>query len=43
VLECAFGHYQPIRGAIPERPRTGHDPLNREEFLLHVARGIPGR
>jgi ribosomal protection tetracycline resistance protein len=43
VLECAFGRYQPVRGAIPARPRSDHNPLNRKEYLLHVARGVPGR
>jgi len=40
VLEVTFGHYQPVRGQIPERPRTDHNPLNREEYLLHVARRV---
>ena len=22
VLEAAFGHYKPVRGDVPERPRT---------------------
>jgi ribosomal protection tetracycline resistance protein len=43
VLECAFGHYQPVRGAIPERPRTDHNPLNRQQYLLRVSRGVTGR
>jgi ribosomal protection tetracycline resistance protein len=42
VLECAFSHYQEVRGAIPERPRMDHDPLNRKEYLLRVARGVTG-
>ena len=36
VLESAFERYQPVRGAIPTRPRTDHDPLNRKEYLLRV-------
>jgi ribosomal protection tetracycline resistance protein len=40
VLECAFERYQPVRGAIPLRPRSDHNPLNRKEYLLHVARGL---
>jgi ribosomal protection tetracycline resistance protein len=40
VLEAAFGHYQPICGDIPERPRTDHNPVNREEYLLHVVRRV---
>jgi ribosomal protection tetracycline resistance protein len=43
VLEAAFGRYQPVRGVIPQRPRTGHNPLNREEYLLHVARRVAAR
>ncbi|MBX7548570.1 TetM/TetW/TetO/TetS family tetracycline resistance ribosomal protection protein [Streptomyces sp. tea 10] len=38
-LETAFDHYAPIaRGAVPERPRTDHNPLNRKEYLLNVMR-----
>ncbi|MFI6734753.1 GTP-binding protein [Nonomuraea sp. NPDC050451] len=40
VLECAFDRYQPVRGPIPERPRTDHNPLNRKEYLLHVVRRV---
>jgi len=43
VLEAGFGHYQPVRGAVPSRPRTDHNPLNREEYLLRVARRVPAR
>ena len=43
VLECAFDHYQPVRGAIPTRPRSDHNPLNRKEYLLHVTRRLAGR
>jgi ribosomal protection tetracycline resistance protein len=39
VLETAFDRYQPVRGPIPTRPRTDHNPLNRKEYLLHVLRG----
>jgi ribosomal protection tetracycline resistance protein len=39
VLECAFDRYQPVNGTIPTRPRSDHNPLNREEYLLRVARG----
>ena len=42
VLECAFGHYQPVRGTIPARPRSDHNPLNRKEYLLHVVRRVGG-
>jgi ribosomal protection tetracycline resistance protein len=42
VLESDFDSYQPVRGAIPTRPRTDHNPLNREEYMLHVARRVAG-
>jgi ribosomal protection tetracycline resistance protein len=40
VLECTFHHYQPVRGTVPTRPRTDHNPLNRKEYLLRVARRV---
>jgi ribosomal protection tetracycline resistance protein len=40
VLESTFDHYQPIRGAIPTRSRSDHNPLNRKEYLLHVLRRV---
>ncbi|HLQ56219.1 MAG TPA: translation factor GTPase family protein [Streptosporangiaceae bacterium] len=43
VLDCAFDRYQPVRGTIPTRPRSDHNPLNRKEYLLHVVRGVAGR
>ena len=43
VLEAAFGYYKPVRGDVPERPRTDHNPLNREEYLLRVARRVAAR
>jgi ribosomal protection tetracycline resistance protein len=43
VLEAAFGRYKPVRGDVPERPRTDHNPLNREEYLLRVARRVAAR
>ncbi|MFF4707849.1 GTP-binding protein [Streptomyces sp. NPDC001288] len=37
-LESAFDHYAPVtQGAVPERPRTDHNPLSRKEYLLNVA------
>ena len=42
VLESAFDHYQLVRGEVPLRPRSDHNPLNRKEYLLHVARGVAG-
>jgi ribosomal protection tetracycline resistance protein len=38
VLESAFDHYQEVRGVVPSRPRTDHNPLNRREYLLRVNR-----
>jgi ribosomal protection tetracycline resistance protein len=38
VLETAFDRYEPVRGHVPARPRTDHNPLNRKEYLLHVQR-----
>jgi ribosomal protection tetracycline resistance protein len=40
LLESAFDHYEPVRGTIPTRPRTDHNPLNRKEYLLHVVRRV---
>jgi ribosomal protection tetracycline resistance protein len=40
VLECAFAHYQSVRGTVPTRPRTDHNPLDRKEYLLHVMRRV---
>lgn len=34
---------RPVRGAVPSRPRTDHDPLNRKEYLLRVLRRTGGR
>ncbi|SNT39461.1 ribosomal protection tetracycline resistance protein [Streptosporangium subroseum] len=43
VLECAFDHYRPVRGTVPTRPRSDHDPLDRREYLLRVVRRVGGR
>ena len=40
VLESKFDSYQPVRGEIPARPRSDHNPLDRKEYLLRVARRI---
>ena len=37
-LECTFGHYQLVSGEPPTRPRSDHNPLNRQEYLRHVTR-----
>ncbi len=38
VLEFAFDHYRPVSGTVPARPRSDLNPLNREEYLMHLAR-----
>ncbi|MQA03427.1 MAG: GTP-binding protein [Streptosporangiales bacterium] len=38
VLECTFDHYAPVTDEVPCRPRTDHNPLDRKEYLLRVAR-----
>jgi ribosomal protection tetracycline resistance protein len=43
VLEAAFDRYQPVRGPLPTRPRSDHNPLNREEYLRRVVPGPAGR
>jgi ribosomal protection tetracycline resistance protein len=43
TADCAFDHYQPVRGSIPARPRTDHNPLDRQEYLRRVVRRLPGR
>jgi len=40
VLETAFDRYRQVRGAVPARRRADHNPLNRREYLLHVARRV---
>ena len=42
LLECAFDRYEPVRGAVPARPRSDHNPLNRKEYLLQVTRRVTG-
>jgi ribosomal protection tetracycline resistance protein len=38
VLETEFAGYQPVTGAVPGRPRTDFNPLNRKEYLKRVER-----
>ena len=40
VLESDFGGYRPVIGPAPTRRRTTPDPLNRDEYLLHIARRV---
>ncbi|MEU9451097.1 GTP-binding protein [Streptomyces sp. NPDC048277] len=42
-LESAFDHHAPVsRGAVPDRARTDHNPLNRREYLLKVTGRVGG-
>jgi ribosomal protection tetracycline resistance protein len=36
VLEASFGGYQPVRGTVPARPRTDHNPLDPKEYIRKV-------
>jgi ribosomal protection tetracycline resistance protein len=38
VLESSFDHYDPVRGPLPSRPRTDHNPLDRTRYLRVVKR-----
>ncbi|MDP9235210.1 MAG: TetM/TetW/TetO/TetS family tetracycline resistance ribosomal protection protein [Actinomycetota bacterium] len=38
VVGCVFDSYRTVRGANPTRQRTDHNPLNRREYLTHLAR-----
>jgi ribosomal protection tetracycline resistance protein len=40
LMEYEFGSYQPIRGKSPTRPRIDYNPLDREEYLLHLMRRV---
>jgi len=40
VVEYEFDHYEPVRGEVPERPRSDHNPLDRKEYLLHIQRRV---
>nr|WP_206441285.1 TetM/TetW/TetO/TetS family tetracycline resistance ribosomal protection protein [Streptomyces boncukensis] len=42
VLECVFDRYEPVRGTPPSRPGPALDPLDREGYLLQVARRVGG-
>ncbi len=43
VLESEFARYQPVRAAVPVRPRSGVSPLDRNEYMLHVQHRVPRR
>jgi ribosomal protection tetracycline resistance protein len=40
VLETVFERYRRVRGRVPARPRTGPNPLDREDYLLRVTRRV---
>ena len=42
VLETEFSGYEPVAGPPPTRRRTTAHPLNREEYLMHLARRVGG-
>ncbi len=41
LLDSEFARYRQLPGTVPVRRRTDHNPLSREEYLLHVHRGVP--
>ncbi|HKU18979.1 MAG TPA: translation factor GTPase family protein [Candidatus Saccharimonadales bacterium] len=38
VLEYTFDRYEPVRGAVPVRPRTDFNPLDRKEYTQHITK-----
>jgi ribosomal protection tetracycline resistance protein len=40
VLEAAFSHHRPVKGARPVRARTDANPLNLKEYLQNVSRRL---
>jgi ribosomal protection tetracycline resistance protein len=42
ILESRFAGYQPIAGPAPSRRRARPNPLNRDEYLLHLTRRVGG-
>jgi ribosomal protection tetracycline resistance protein len=40
VLESSFGGYEPVAGDQPTRRRTTPNPLNLDEYLMHLARRV---
>ena len=38
VMESSFARYDPVRGPARAHPRSGDNPLNREEYLRRVTR-----
>ena len=40
VLESDFAGYEPVSGEQPTRRRTTPNPLNLDEYVLHIARRV---
>jgi ribosomal protection tetracycline resistance protein len=40
VLDSAFGGYEPVSGEQPTRRRTTPNPLNLDEYVMHLARRV---
>jgi ribosomal protection tetracycline resistance protein len=40
VLDSDFARYEQVRNAVPTRPRTDQNPLDRKEYLLRVQRRV---
>lgn len=38
VLESQLERYREVRGPVPERPRSDHNPLHRKEYLRNLGR-----
>ncbi|MFI0462521.1 hypothetical protein ACH347_00405 [Saccharopolyspora sp. 5N102] len=36
MLDSTFDRYEPVRGAIPPRPRTDRNLLDRKGYLLRL-------
>ncbi|WP_263164157.1 elongation factor G [Streptomyces sp. SCSIO ZS0520] len=42
VLSAVFGHYAPVHGPVPARPRAEPDALRRKDYLLETVRRTTG-
>ena len=40
LVQCEFDSYREVHGKIPTRPRTDCNPLDRNEYLLHIVRRV---
>jgi ribosomal protection tetracycline resistance protein len=40
VLELTFDRYEPVSGTPPTRPRGDANPLDREAYLMQLARRV---